>query len=162
MSDHTHPSTDPQPAAELAWLDPSTLLTDHNLRAPRTDDPFRQLVASIREHGVLVPIVAVRDHQGVRVRYGHRRALAAVQAGRELVPVVVYTGSLTDATAAEIDRILGQHAENTHRERLTVGETIAAFGQLAALGQSPARIARRSKTPRKTVDHALAAGLLRR
>jgi ParB family chromosome partitioning protein len=78
------------------------------------------------------------------------------------VPVVVYTGTLTDATAAEIDRILGQHAENTHRENLTVGETIAAFGQLAALGQSPARIARRSKTPRKTVDHALAAGLLRR
>jgi ParB family chromosome partitioning protein len=38
-----------------------------------------------------------------------------------------------------------------------VGETIAAFGQLAALGQSPARIARRSHTPRKTVDHALAA-----
>jgi ParB family chromosome partitioning protein len=38
-----------------------------------------------------------------------------------------------------------------------VGETVAAFGQLAALGVTPARIARRSKTPRKTVDAALAA-----
>jgi ParB family chromosome partitioning protein len=157
MSDQTHPSTDPQPTAELAMLDPATLLTDHNLRAVRADAPFADLVASIKEHGVLVPIVAIRDHQGVRVRYGHRRVLAAVQAGRETVPVVVYTGTLTDATAAEVDRILGQHAENTHRENLTVGETIAAFGQLAALGVPAARIARRSKTPRRTVDNALAA-----
>jgi hypothetical protein len=147
MSDQTHPTTDQQPAAELAMLDPATLLTDHNLRPPRTDDPFRQLVASIKEHGVLVPIVATRDHHGIRVRYGHRRALAAVHAGRTEVPVVVYTGTLTDATAAEVDRILGQHAENTHRTGLTVGETIAAFGQLAALGVTPARIACRSKTP---------------
>ncbi|MDQ1677136.1 MAG: ParB family transcriptional regulator, chromosome partitioning protein [Pseudonocardiales bacterium] len=160
MSDHSHNTGQPteQPPAEFLQLDPATLLTDHNIRAVRTDDAFRNLVASIRERGVLVPIVATRDHQGVRVRYGHRRALAAVEAGRETVPVVVYTGTLTDATTAEVDRILGQHAENTHREDLTVGETIAAFGQLAALGQSPARIARRSKTPRKTVDAALAAG----
>jgi ParB family chromosome partitioning protein len=156
MSDQTQPTTD-QPTAELAWLDPVTLLTDHNIRPPRTDAPFADLVASIREHGVLVPIVATRDHQGVRVRYGHRRVLAAVQAGRTEVPVVVYTGALTDATAAEVDRILGQHAENTHRENLTVGETIAAFGQLAALGVLAARIAHRSKTPRRTVDNALAA-----
>jgi ParB family chromosome partitioning protein len=157
MSDQTHPTTDQPPAAELAWLDPATLLTDHNIRPPRTDKLFADLVASIREHGVLVPIVATRDHQGIRVRYGHRRVLAAVHAGRATVPVVVYTGTLTDATAAEIDRILGQHAENTHRVGLTTGETIAAFGQLAALGVSPARIARRSKTPRRTVDAALAA-----
>jgi ParB family chromosome partitioning protein len=96
-----------QSAAELAMLDPATLLTDHNIRPPRTDDAFRQLVASIREHGVLVPIVATRDHQGIRVRYGHRRVLAAIEARRTDVPVVVYTGTLTDATAAEIDRILG-------------------------------------------------------
>ncbi|MDQ1675045.1 MAG: ParB family transcriptional regulator, chromosome partitioning protein [Actinomycetota bacterium] len=157
MSDQTHPTPDRPPAAEFAMLDPATLLTDHNLRPPRTDAAFADLVASIREHGVLVPIVATRDHQGVRVRCGHRRALAAVEAGREMVPVVVYTGALTDATAAEVDRILGQHAENTHRVGLTTGETVAAFGQLAALGVTPARIARRSKTPRRTVDAALAA-----
>jgi ParB/RepB/Spo0J family partition protein len=157
MSDHTTTQPQGEPTAEFAQLGPTILLTGHNIRQVRADDAFRQLVASIREHGVLVPIVATRDHQGVRVRYGHRRALAAVQAGRASVPVVVYTGTLTDATTAEIDRILGRHAENTHREGLTTGETIAAFGQLAALGQTPDRIARRSKTPRKTVDDALAA-----
>jgi ParB family chromosome partitioning protein len=168
MSDQTHPTTSAPTAgeqpAELVQLDPATLLTDRNIRPARTDTAFADLVASVREHGVRVPVVAVRDHDGIRVRHGHGRVLAAIHAELATVPVVVYpAGALTDATAAEVEveveveRILGQHAENTHRENLTVGETVAAFGQLAALGVPAARIARRSKTPRKTVDAALAA-----
>ena len=111
---------------------------------------------TVGQHVPAAQLVGVVAAQADR-DYGHRRVLAAVEAGRTEVPVVVYTGTLTDATAAEIDRILGQHAENTHRTGLTVGETVAAFGQLAALGVAPARIARRSKTPRRTVDAALAA-----
>jgi ParB-like nuclease domain len=36
-----------------------------------------QFVASIREHGVLQPITAIRTYDGVEVRDGQRRALAA-------------------------------------------------------------------------------------
>jgi hypothetical protein len=96
MSDRTT-TTEPlgEPAAEFVQLDPATLLTDHNIRAVRAADAFRQLVAPSASTGSSSRFVATRDHQGIRVRYGHRRVLAAVRAGREIVPVVVYTGTLT-------------------------------------------------------------------
>ena len=56
-------------------LDPRTLLVDVNVRHTATAD--KDLVASVREVGVLQPIIAVRTADGqVRVRYGHRRTLA--------------------------------------------------------------------------------------
>jgi hypothetical protein len=44
-------------------------------------------------------------------------------------------------------RGVGEHFAGLMPTSRTVGETVAAFGQLAALGVTPARIARRSKTP---------------
>lgn len=73
---------------ELVWLTPGKLMVDHNIRhALNLDGAF---VASIAEVGILEPIVAVRTATGhVRVRHGHRRTVAAVQAGRETVPVFI-------------------------------------------------------------------------
>jgi ParB family chromosome partitioning protein len=73
----------PAPTVEL--LDPNTLLVDLNVRhAARLDQAF---LASIKEHGVLVPIVAARTAAGgVRVRFGHRRTLAAVEAASRPCP----------------------------------------------------------------------------
>ncbi len=73
----TTTATAEAPAAALEYVDPATLLVDVNVRHDaRVDKDF---VASIREHGVLVPIVAVRTSEGaLRVRYGHRRTLAVI------------------------------------------------------------------------------------
>ncbi|MBI4942111.1 MAG: ParB N-terminal domain-containing protein [Actinobacteria bacterium] len=59
-------------------VDPASLLVDVNIRLEaRLDADF---VASVRDLGVLVPVVAVRTDEGqLRVRFGHRRTLAAVQ-----------------------------------------------------------------------------------
>jgi ParB family chromosome partitioning protein len=113
-------------------------------------------LASIREHGVLVPIVAVRTAEGgVRVRFGHRRTLAAVEAALPIVPVVLIADEAGD-TAAQVQRIVGQWAENEHRTALTVSERVGALAQLAAFGVTPAQIAKRTKTGRAEVDAALA------
>lgn len=140
------------PTVEL--LDPSTLLVDLNVRHDaRLDSAF---LASVKEHGVLVPIVAVRTAEGgVRVRYGHRRALAAVEVARPVVPVVLIADEASD-TAAQVQRIVGQWAENEHRTSLTVAERVGAMAQLAAFGVTPAQIAKRTKTGRAEVDAALA------
>ncbi len=132
-------------------IDPHSLLLDRNLRLTTTTD--RDLIASIKDHGILIPIIAVQAADGIRVRHGHRRTLAAIDAGLPTVPVLVI-GEDTDTTKAQVTRLLTQWAENEHRAGLTDADKITAVEQLAAFGLSPASIARRTRSPR---DHITAA-----
>lgn len=133
----------------LEMLDPATLLVDLNIREAKLDKDF---VASIKDHGVIEPIVAVRTEDGaVRVRHGHRRTLAAIEAAKPLVPVFIAGTEDND----EADRIARQWNENQHRAALTNVEQVSAVDQLALLGLSAATIARRLRSPRKHVESAL-------
>jgi len=140
-------------AAMIDHVDPATLLVDRNVRQDARLD--REFLASIRDLGVLVPIVVVRVADGsLRVRYGHRRTLAAIEAGHANVAVVVVADEATD-DAAEVDRLVGQYAENEHRAALSTAERVDVFTQLSAFGVSAAQIAKRTKTKRGDVDAAL-------
>jgi len=155
-------TTTEQGLGRLEWRDPRTLLTDRNVRT--TVNLAREFVDSIREHGVLVPIVAVpaddvmradTDAPGsepVRVRYGQRRTLGAIEAERPLVPVYI----TDEAGADEADRIARQMVENSQREGLTTADTVAAYEQMAAFGLSADDIAKRASAPKAEVEAALA------
>lgn len=141
-------------AHQVQQLDPRTLLVDLNVRHAATADA--DLVASVAEHGVLVPIVAVRTEQGeVRVRMGHRRTLAAIAAECTTVPVVVVANETTD-DAGTVHRLVTQWAENEHRAGLTNAERVDVIGQLSAFGISPTQIARRTRASKAEVTAALA------
>ena len=141
-------------AHHVQQLDPRTLLVDLNVRHAATADA--DLVASVAEHGVLVPIVAVRTADGgVRVRMGHRRTLAAIEAGQTTVPVVVVADETTD-DAGTVHRLVTQWAENEHRTGLTNAERVDVIGQLSAFGISPTQIARRTRASKAEVTAALA------
>lgn len=134
----------------LEMLDPAALLVDLNIREAKLDKDF---LASVKDHGVIEPIVAVRTEDGaVRVRHGHRRTLAAIEAAQPLVPVVLVGTEDND----EADRIARQWHENNHRVGLTNVEEIAAVDQLALLGLSAATIAKRLRSPKRHVESALA------
>lgn len=134
-------------------VDPRTLLVDANVRHSTSAD--KDLVASVREVGVLQPIIAVRTAQGqVRVRYGHRRTLAAIQADLPTVPVLLVADEGT-GDSDQVERLVTQWAENQHRVGLSNAEQADVIGQLAAFGVSAAQIAKRTKTPRATVNAAL-------
>src|SRR4249919_3179633 len=124
--------TMPESTIERTDLDPTNLLVDVNIRKDaRLDKDF---VASIKELGVLVPLVAVRTASGeVRVRFGHRRTLAAIEAGLPTVPVEIVGDEAAD-DAGQVERILGQYAENVHRSDLTAGEKVDVVAQLSAFG----------------------------
>ncbi len=140
-------------AQTLEQIDPRALLVDLNIRSDaRLTADF---VASVRDQGVLQPVVAVRTADGAhRVRFGHRRTLAAVEAGLATVPVLVAADEGTD-DAAQVERLVGQYAENEHRTGLSTGERVAVMAQLAAFGVSPAQIAKRTHARRAEVDAAL-------
>ena len=149
----THTTTE-KVAVERVELDPRTLLLDVNVRQdPRLDKDF---LASIKDLGVLMPIVAVRTANGdVRVRFGHRRTLAAIEVGLPSVPVDI-VGDESSDDASQIDRIVSQYAENEHRTALSASERVGVVEQLSAFGMSATQIQRRTRIQRRSVSDALA------
>lgn len=134
----------------LVHLDPSTLVIGANVRLdPKTDEAF---VESIRLHGVLEPIVAVKTGDTVTVRYGQRRTLGAVQAGRPTVPVVLVE---PDSDVDDGQRILEQLAENDHREGITGSDRAKAYAQLAGFGLTAAQIAKGTSRDKAEVETAI-------
>jgi hypothetical protein len=134
-------------------LDPRTLLIDVQVRAAA--QPEQALVASGRDAPVLVlvPVQALRDADGgIRVRYGHRCILAAIEAGRATIPVLV-----SDAEDDQGARIIAQLTDNHHRALLPARDQISSIGQLYLFGMSAAQIARRTNSARKDVDSAILA-----
>ncbi len=134
----------------IEHIDPTTLVIEANVRtsAPVTKD----FIASIRENGVITPILARRDdHGNVIVRAGQRRTLAAREAEVPTVPVYVVEGD--DTTA---DRIIQQIIENDQRADLSTADRTAAWAQLAFEGISAAQIAKRTGTKTDAVKKGLA------
>jgi ParB family transcriptional regulator, chromosome partitioning protein len=122
-------------------IDPRTLLVDLNVHGRNAID--KDLLASIKDLGVLQPVIGYRTADGeVRVRFGHRRTLHAVEAGLAAIPVVVAADETSDDHAA-IERLLGQYAENTYREGLTTLQQADIVTDLLGLGIKASAIQRR-------------------
>ncbi len=121
---------------------------------PRTHfDPvaMSELTASIREHGVLQPLLVSEDSDGsYTLIAGERRLRAAREAGLETVPAVIRERL---GEQAEIELAL---VENLQRRDLSPLEEARAFEQLRSeMGLSQADIAQRVGVDRSTVANAL-------
>ncbi len=120
---------------------------------PRTRidaEALAELAASIREHGVLEPIlVRKRSAGGFEIIAGERRWRAAQQAGLKNVPIFVH--NLDDEAAFEAALV-----ENLQREDLNPMETARAFQRLVDdYGYTQEVIATRVGKERSTVANAL-------
>jgi len=162
------------PGARLANLDPADITP--NAQQPRTDfrpDELQELVVSIREYGVLQPIV-VRP-MGVagdgRARYelvmGERRLRATKELGLDTIPAVI-------KDTADESMLRDALLENLHRSELNPLEEASAYQQLLAdfaitqdelaqrLGRSRPQITNTIRLLRlpEDVQHRVAAGVL--
>ena len=134
----------------LEMLDPATLTIDINVRkdAALTAD----FIASIKEHGVMEPVIAHRKDDGtVHVLMGQRRTRAAVEAQRPLIPVMIID------SPEEAERIVTQVVENIQRAELTEADEADAYHQLSLIGVSAAAIAKKTGRTKTTVESALKA-----
>ena len=127
----TAPACSPVPGAEFAEIPVDAIRP--NPRQPRTvfdEDDLAELVHSIREIGVLQPIV-VRPAPDAgpddEVRYelimGERRWRASREAGKDTVPAII---RMTEEDDLLRDALL----ENLHRSQLNALEEAAAYQQL--------------------------------
>jgi ParB family chromosome partitioning protein len=87
----------------------------------RIDDEMREMVESVREHGVLTPAIARRKDDGrYELLSGHRRKMASELAGLSTLPVIV----------REMDRdaaIVFMVNANMQREHVLPSEKARAF-----------------------------------
>jgi ParB family chromosome partitioning protein len=110
---------------------------------------LEQLVASIRERGVIQPLVVRRKGEGYELIAGERRWRAAQMAGLLEVPVVIK--DVSDAEAFELALI-----ENIQREDLNPIEEASAFQQMINdRGYTQAEVADRIGCDRSTVANRL-------
>ncbi|GAA1890244.1 ParB/RepB/Spo0J family partition protein [Williamsia serinedens] len=141
--------------AIIEHVDPATLVVDTNVRTEASVD--RAFVASIKERGVIQPVLATRDSEGtLHVRDGQRRTLAAREAELTSIPVYVIA---TDAAGdeAEVERITDQLIANEHRADLTSTQRVQAAQQLIALNVSRTKIGKVTRLgSTKAVDAAVA------
>lgn len=98
---------------------------------PNPDQPRRQfdeealeeLSRSVKEHGVLQPIIVVPDTVGYQIVAGERRYRASVMAGLTKVPVLIRTMSAQNQLEVSL-------IENIQRRDLNTVETATAYVKL--------------------------------
>ena len=148
----------PVPGAEFAEIPLDQIRP--NPRQPRTvfdEDELEELVSSIREIGVLQPVVVRRVPEDARdgeVRYelimGERRWRASRAAGKDVVPAII-------KVTEEDDLLRDALLENLHRSQLNALEEAAAYQQLLDdFGCTQEELGRRIHRSRPQISNTLA------
>ncbi len=122
-----------------------------NRRQPRKafdSGALDELADSIREKGVIEPLVVRRAPEGFELIAGERRWRAATKVGLKEVPVVVVEAS--DEESLELAII-----ENIQREDLNPIEEAEAYQSLVGFGLSQDAVARKVGKDRATVANYL-------
>jgi ParB family chromosome partitioning protein len=122
------PGDDRPAIGGVLWISVKQIIP--NPRQPRSHmdaEELNELAASIREHGLIQPLVVTTDSekpdQYILIA-GERRWLAARQAGLELVPAIL-------REASDQQRLQLALVENVQRSNLGPLETAEAYRQLA-------------------------------
>jgi ParB family chromosome partitioning protein len=145
------------PGAVVTPISGRTLLTlpidaiERSAQQPRKrfeEAKLEELAASIREHGVVEPILVRRHGARYRIVAGERRWRAAQRAGLQEIPAVVRDAS--DRQAFELALV-----ENLQRTDLNSIEEAEAYDVLAGDGLTQEEVAKRVGKDRSTVANAL-------
>lgn len=135
---------------QVVHLDPHILVIEDNIRTA-VKIP-RWFLASIRQHGVIVPLIAHPGPGGtIEVRDGQVRTLAAREVGRPTVPVWI-----VDRDDERRLRILEQYITGAHRLVLSEADKTKAWRQLSLEGMSVTAISRQLGANREDIKTGIA------
>ena len=161
MTIHTDTQTSndtdtPQVLGTIEYLDPNQLGFEANVRDQVDLD--KEFLDSLREHGVIVPITAIRTDDGhTVVREGQCRTLGARAVGLASVPVFVLNAAAADVDAQTVERIVHQIVANDQRKALRNDQRARAIQQMLDTGLSATKIAKQISLSRDDVKAAGAA-----
>ena len=113
------------------------------------DEKFNELERSIREHGVLQPIIVQKSVNGYELIVGERRWRASKKAGLKKIPAVIR--EVTDLESLELALI-----ENLNRQDLNPIEEADGYERLAKdFGLTQEKIAKRMGKSRESVANIM-------
>jgi ParB family chromosome partitioning protein len=113
------------------------------------DEGLHELVDSIRERGIIQPLIVRRKGGGLELIAGERRWRAAIEVGLEQAPVIIREA--TDQEVLELALV-----ENLQREGLNPIEEATAFERLAKeFGLKQEEIARKVGKSRAAVANSM-------
>jgi len=137
--------------ARLEYLDIETIDAEEGIRRIIDKEPMDELVASIKQHGILQPIVVEAVEGGrYKLQIGKRRMTAARIIGLGRVPALVLDAQLEAEKSIAIMLV-----ENLHREDLDPIDEAEAYARLKDMGTKVSAIARLVGKERTYVSHAL-------
>ena len=127
------------------------ITVDEGIRKSTDDKALDELVASIKEHGILQPIIVEKtEDEQYRLHIGSRRTAAARILGLEKVPAIILDNSLEAKKSLEIMMV-----ENLQREDLDPIDEAEAYDNLRGMGVKVSEIARRVGKARTYVSHSM-------
>jgi ParB family chromosome partitioning protein len=113
------------------------------------DEKFNELERSIREHGVLQPVIVQKGKKGYELVVGERRWRASKKAGLKKISAIIR--EVTDIESLEIALI-----ENLNRQDLNPIEEADGYARLANdLGLTQEKIAKRMGKSREAVANTI-------
>jgi ParB family transcriptional regulator, chromosome partitioning protein len=108
-----------------------------------------EMAQSVREKGVITPLVVTRTETGYQIIAGERRWRAAQKAGLDRVPVVVREATATESLELAI-------IENIHRKDLNpIEEALAYQRLLEEIGTTQETLSKRLGKDRSTIANLL-------
>ena len=142
----------PVPGARFVELDPESVTPNpHQPRDVFDEEAMAELVGSIKEIGILQPIV-VRPHPngtGYELIMGERRLRASKEAGLTQIPAIV-------RDTVDTDMLRDALVENLHRSQLNPLEEAAAYQQLLDdFGITHEQLAERISRSRPQISNTL-------
>ncbi len=137
-------------SAELVQINLDDLTPNpHQPRVSFDPDSLMQLTTSIRQHGVLEPILVAETEKGYTIIAGERRYRASKVAGLTTIPALVKESSPKEM-------LLYGLIENLHRKDLNVMEKAKSYNKLAEkFGYTHKEIADRLGVSRATISQSL-------
>ena len=124
---------------------------EEGIRRTLDKEALDELVASIKLHGILQPLVVEPGDEGrYKLQIGKRRMAAAKMVGLEKVPAIVLESPLSPE-----DSLAMRLVENLHREDLDPIDEAEAYSTLRKMGTKVSEIAHLVGKKRTYVSHSM-------
>jgi ParB family chromosome partitioning protein len=113
------------------------------------NDAMKELIESVKEKGIITPVIVTKEGKGYRLIAGERRWRAAQKAGLTRIPVVVRETTPVDSLELTI-------IENIHRKDLNPIEEASAYKRWLEISDATQEIlAKRVGKERSTITNLL-------